>query len=146
MGFFDKLKSVSNFLTGNSAEVTMEIPTVTRGVPFTVIVKAKIKDADLKINKAYFKINAFEKIEKMVPETEGEKEFEENETFDFSIDLEGSTVLKANETYSWQKEITIPENTMPTVSTYPNHYWLCLAGLDVKGNDPDTGWKDLLVS
>lgn len=158
MGLFDKLKSAANFITGNAVKMEMELPTATRGVPFTITVTATVKDADVNIKRAYLKIQAFERVVKeniVQTETHSENQDktvittekeEENQTLNLEVDICGELVLKAKETYTWTKEVTLPENAMPTLSTFPqNHYWLCLAGLDTKGNDPDTGWKDLVV-
>lgn len=159
MVLFDKLKSAANFITGNSVKMEMELPTATRGVPFTVTVTAKVKDADVNIKRAYLKFQAFERVVKEnIVQTEThsenqdktvittEKDEEENQTFNLEVDICGEQVLKAKETYTWTKEFTLTENAMPTLSTYPqNHYRLCLAGQDTKRNDPDTGWKDLVV-
>lgn len=152
MGLFDKLKSMSNMVLGNSAKVELLIDaTVQRGKPFKVVVTAQTKDQDIEIQRVYLRLLSTEKviITKTVQEGNNVKMKDEEKIHvlnDVFFDITGSQTLKANQNYSWEKEITLPDHVQPTYNAYPKtHVWQVIAGIDMKGNDPDSGWKDLFV-
>jgi hypothetical protein len=152
MGLFDKLKSMSNMVLGNSAKVELLIdPTVQRGKAFKVVVTAHTKDSDIEIQRVYLRLLSTETviITKTVQDgnhTRIKDEEKKHVLNDVYFDIIGAQSLKANQNYSWEKEITLPEHVLPTYNAYPKtHVWQVIAGLDMKGNDPDSGWKDLFV-
>lgn len=152
MGLFDKLKSMSNMVLGNSAKVELLVDaTVQRGKPFKVTVTAQIKDQDIDIHRVYLRLISTETVivAKTVQEgnnTRIKDEEKKHVLNDVYFDVTASQVLKANQNYSWEKDITLPDHVQPTYNAYPKtHVWQIIAGLDMKGNDPDSGWKDLFV-
>lgn len=152
MGLFDKIKSMSSMIMGNSAKVELLIDaTVQRGKAFKISVTAQVKDNDIDIHRVYVRFLSTEKviITKTVQEgnnTRIKDEEKKNILNDVFIDVVGGMSLKANQNYTWQKEITLPDHVQPTYNAYPkNHVWQVIAGLDMKGNDPDSGWKDVFV-
>lgn len=152
MGFWDKVKSVKNMVTGGAAKVHVEFMEHERelGEPFNVKITAHVKDADLSINGVYLKLRAEERIEADGIEVEyehGEQEVEREivrksvTTFQHEINVSGPEDLTANETYEWEVEIVIPDNLNGTYrGQFAWHEYALFAGLDATGNDPDSGW------
>lgn len=148
MGFFDKLKK---FVTGGGAKVSVEAVEPARGGPFPVRIHAAVADQDLAIGGVYLKIASLETV--VVKDVEiarqvGEKletvreDIEKTTTVhDQKIAVAGPTTLKANEEYDWETPVTLPGDALPTyLGITARHEWKILAGLDVPGNDPDSGW------
>ncbi len=152
MGFWDKVKSVKNMVTGGGAKVYIEFldDELSLGEPFHVKIIAEVSSTDLDIRGVYLKIEAQERIEAEGIEIEyegGEREVEHEivrktvETFRDEIRVSGPETLAANETYVWETEITLPENLNGTYhGVHAWHEYAMFAGLDAPGNDPDSGW------
>ena len=58
MGFFDKLKSLKNSLTGNHATVTIVVSDAKLNQPIIVYVQAQAKESDILVSNVYLKIQA----------------------------------------------------------------------------------------
>ena len=148
MGFFDKLK---NMITGGGAKVTLEAGEPRRGGPFPVKIRAEVSDADLEIRKAYLKVAGVENVvikDVEVARKVGEKvevareNLERNtSTYEQLIEVAGAQTLKAKQMYEWETSVVIPGSVLPTFrGVNARHEWKLLAGLEVSGNDPDSGW------
>jgi hypothetical protein len=60
---------------------------------------------------------------------------------DQKIEVAPAQTLKANEEYDWETTVTLPQSALPTyLGVTARHEWKLQAGLDVPGNDPDSGW------
>jgi len=151
MGLFSDLK---NMITGGGATVTLEVIEPALEAPFTVRVQADIGDADCAIKRVYLQLCGTETVE--VPDVEvakrqGEATIIERETVrtsvttaDFTVDLAPADTLKANQRYTWESEITLPPDCLPTYrGRLATHGWQIKAGLDMRGNDPDSGWQEI---
>ncbi|CAK0752831.1 Stage 0 sporulation protein M [Azospirillaceae bacterium] len=148
MGLFRNLK---NMVTGDSAEVVLDVNNPGLGRPFPIRISATIGQDDCKIQKVYLRIVAEENVR--VPDIHVAERFGEEVristqtvstttiTYDATIDIASAQVLKAEQQYQWEAEITIPDEALPSYQG-PNaqHLWKLLAGLDVRGNDPDSDW------
>jgi len=138
MGFFDKMKSMKNAITGGGAKVFIICDNFSLVEPFEIIVKAQIKDADIKISRVYLDIIGSEEI--VIRDSEGT--FESNsDTVNINFDIAGGGILKANELYEWKAMIELPKDS-PAIY-YGNdctHTYQAKVGLDAPGNDPDSGW------
>lgn len=154
MGFFDKIKSIKNVITGGAAEVFIETGPLVFGEPFDVTVKAHVDDADLKASRVYLEIQGCEEIE--VPDTDVvyESDGEEHRrteivrasyiTLDLDITIAEDQELEGGETYEWTTTIELPEDAQPTYSgRFSDHRYMIRASLDCFGNDPDSGWHAL---
>ncbi len=54
--------------------------------------------------------------------------------------------IQAGQVYNWEGVIELPGNTNPSLSgKLIDHKWEIQAGLDMPGNDPDSGWQTLSV-
>ncbi len=148
MGFFNKLK---RFVTGGGAEVAVEAVEPVRGGPFQVRIHAAVAEEDLEIGGVYLKVASLETV--VVKDVEIARQIDDKlETVrediektttvhDQKIEVAGPQTLKANEEYDWETTVTLPEHALPTyLGITARHEWKIQAGLDVPGNDPDSGW------
>ncbi len=151
MGFWDKVKSVKNMVTGGAADMEVSLSDErSLGEPFMVRISAIMK-GDLKISKVYLKIRAMEYIEADGIEIEyenGEQEVEREivrkstETFHQDYNVSGPEELDEGETYTWEYEVILSDDLNGTYQgVHALHQWEIYAGLDAMGNDPDTGWR-----
>ncbi len=168
MGFMDKLRSMAAVVTGGGATVQVEAIEPEQDGPFTVNVQAEIADGDVKIENVYLKLMGVETVTLEVempvvaegtaeseaePEAEPEvekptsvmKEISRSEqTYHQEFEVSGEQTLSANQTYTWDVEIQLPDDAKPRYQgVHANHNWKILAGLSAFGNDPDSGWHIL---
>jgi len=147
MGFFDKVKSAVNKVTGGGAKVTITCEGDKLNEPVKVHITAVIKDAPLECSKVYVRVKSVERV------TIPKKEINPNPQFDIHLEKEIFNVmefeaapaqtLEGGQTYNWTYEVNIPQgpNVKPTyIGNYVSHEWVFYAALDIKGNDPDSGW------
>ncbi len=150
MGFFDKLKSAANAITGGSATVGLECEQVTPGMPARVWVRATA-ESGLKIDGVYLLVRAREHAR--VRDTDYEQGRTRTETinatkqtFKTRVDLAGPQELPPGQEQTWEGEFTIPADANPTLhGQMIKHIWQIQAGLDAFGNDPDSGWQEIQV-
>lgn len=149
MGFLDKIKNAKNFVTGGGAKVQIQLGSeATRGQTIPVMVRAQVAGAPLKVAKVYLLVRARESVEMTVREG-GEKHQinESNESFRQEFVVTGPVDLDAESQHEWNAEIQLPTNAQGTYrGHHSNHVWEFQAALDVKGNDPDSGWQELSVN
>jgi hypothetical protein len=154
MGIFDKVKSFAKKLTGGSAKVFVESDLVVFGSPFEVRIKAIIQDENIRIDRVYLNVVGTELVKArasdVVRNSDGStrtrtKTVElSHETFNDEITVKGASNLVANQTYEWKKDITIPKGSLPIYHGFnARHGYYVRAGLDMSGNDPDSGWVEL---
>ncbi|MBO6536940.1 MAG: hypothetical protein JJ966_12000 [Balneolaceae bacterium] len=154
MGIFDKVKSFAKKLTGGSAKVFVESDPVCFGSPFEVRIKAEVQDENIRIDRVYLNVVGTELVKArasdVVRNSDGStrtrtKTVElSHETFNDEITVKGASNLVANQTYEWKTEITIPNGSLPIYHGFnARHGYYIRAGLDMSGNDPDSGWVEL---
>ena len=55
--------------------------------------------------------------------------------------VHGADDLKANTSYDWEAQLELPSESNGTYHGHnARHEWEIFAGLDMSGNDPDSGW------
>lgn len=155
MGLFSNLK---NFVTGGGADVSLEvIDKAKRGSSVTVRVTAVIGQADIEIEHVSVKVVGRESVK--IPNVKVAKtvndvvqiekktvDHSEN-TFDAKSELASEMTLKAAQSYTWETDIELPEDALPTFEgKNAKHTWRAMASLVMRGNDPDTGWLDFEVN
>ena len=155
MSFLSKMK---NFVTGGGAKVTVEVAdSISRGSTLQVRVTAVIGDNDLNAENVTLKVSATEKVSLKGVEvadrhddddgTERKTVSHSEQTFGREKSVASAQTLSANETYTWDAEIEIPNDVLPTYrGRNAKHRWNVLAALEVRGNDPDSGWVDFDVT
>jgi hypothetical protein len=145
MGFFDKIKAGINKLTGGGATVTISMEGNKLSEVVKVNITAVVKDAPIDITKVYVWVKSVEKVD--IPK----KEVAAEQPFDLKIEkiiyakqeyvAAPAQKLEAGQTYTWSYEVKLSGNTRASYyGTYVQHEWQFLAGLDAKGNDPDSEW------
>lgn len=147
MGFFDKVKSMANKVTGGGAKVTLSFDGGKLGEPVKVTITAVVKDAPIEIKKVYLRVKSVEKIN--IPKNEMplnnnqagvsvEKEVYTRQEFEVA----SAQTLEGGQTYTWTYDVTINDpQAMPSYfGKFVSHEWVFFGALDAKGNDPDSGW------
>jgi hypothetical protein len=156
MGFFDKVKSLKNAITGGGATVYFETGDVEFGTPFEVTINVKVGDSDIKISRVYFDIEGSERVEvthrTSSNDSDGgyssssEKVKITTETYKEQINVAGDQLLSANESYEWKATVTLPDHLLPVYHGHNcQHTYIARASIDCFGNDPDSGWVTLNV-
>lgn len=153
MGFFDKLKQAKNFITGGGAVVNIRTgESICDGnSPIKFFIEVVVKDADVNMNNLYLKVRALEEVtvrdtdhrenEEGEHVTESELVTNSHETFSSEVQVTGAETLEANKTYNWEYEFELPQNVYGTYRGHNAvHIWEVYAGVDMSGNDPDSGW------
>ena len=148
MGLMDKLKNAVNSITGGGAKVTITTDKPSREGPFKVKVKAVVADQPLQVSRVYVQLNGHETV---VVHNVQHKNFTRDETefsntFDQEFNIAEAQTLNAKGEYEWEAQVEFPKNVPPTYrGRNATHELRILAGLDTKGNDPDSGWVVLAV-
>ncbi|HAA13529.1 MAG TPA: hypothetical protein DCE41_18285 [Cytophagales bacterium] len=156
MGLFDKIKQAANFVTGGGATVTISglDQTITRGEEISITVHVTVKDANLNARKVYLEIRSRENLD--LPNFRFNDEEgnyvtrsvnEQHESFHQEVVVMPTEMeLEGGESYEWEGKFTIPESAQPTFhGKFIRHEWQIQAGIDVRGNDPDSNWQTVLV-
>ena len=139
MGFFGDLK---NKVTGGAAVVTIQAPVVTRGQQATIRVQAVAK-ANGKVAAVYLLVRGTERASW---KADGEKVENSASSFDTKIVIAGALELKAGESYTWDGQLELPHTALPSLrGKLIEHEWQIQGGLDMPGNDPDSGWHTFEV-
>ncbi|MGC6418867.1 MAG: hypothetical protein ACON3Z_17200 [Bradymonadia bacterium] len=147
MGLWDSIKGAVNTLTGGQATVALEVGEATLGEDVFVRVKATAK-TDISIDGVYLLVKASEFAEVRDVDYDfhdGRRRVEyvrgHHVTFNTRYDIAGPQQLSEGETAEWEATFQIPESENPTFDGQMiSHTWELQAGLDVTGNDPDSGW------
>ena len=148
MGLMSKLKNAVNSITGGSARVTVTAESPTRDAPFKVKVKAVVADQALQVSRVYVQLNGHETVvvHNVRHENSTRDETEYSNTFDQEFNIAEAQTLNAKGEYEWEAQVEFPKNIPPTYrGRNATHELRILAGLDTKGNDPDSGWIVLAV-
>ena len=141
MGFFKDLK---NKVTGGGATVRVNAPAARRGQAVPVQVQATAK-ASGKVSSVYLLVRATESAE--FKNSNNEKVQSSKVSFESRVQIAGAQELKEGETYNWDGQLELPVNSNPTLrGGIIGHTWEIQAGLDMAGNDPDSGWQSIEVS
>lgn len=140
MGFFSDLK---NKITGGAATVRVAIPSGRRGQAVPVQVQATAK-ANAKVNAVYLLVRATESA--AVKNANNENVTGAHQSYQTRIQIAGAQDLVEGQTYSWDGQVELPASANPTLrGAIINHHWEVQAGLDMTGNDPDSGWQSFEV-
>ncbi len=68
-------------------------------------------------------------------------------SYENRITIAGAQDIKEGETYSWEGVLELPTSSNPTLrGSIIEHTWEVQAGLDMPGNDPDSGWQTIDVA
>lgn len=154
MGIFDKVKSFANKLTGGSAKVFVEAEPFRIGEPIQVKIKAIVQDESISIDRVYLIVEGLEEVRVHDQDftrnqsgnlrTTSETIHRTHRTYVNEINVSGEMNLAATMTYDWTTSVEIPVGSNPIYrGRYAQHIYRIKAGLDMSGNDPDSGWAEL---
>ncbi|REE05666.1 hypothetical protein [Marinoscillum furvescens] len=154
MGLFTKIK---NYITGGAAEVGIvfeENPTDGLS-PLRVFVTA-FANADCKASNVYLKWRARETYKKLVTttstdsdgnsttSTHSETRYEDHYTAQVKV-AEEVSIAKGKEE-RWLVTLDLPREAHPTYHGKEVFFkWEVFAGLSMPGNDPDSGWQEVVI-
>lgn len=152
MGLLDKLKSVAAAITGSAASVSLSPDPLVRGAPMSIGVTAVIGGADVMSSGVYLKVEGLEEVNipSSAVRTDGDAGgpvSAKANTFEMTRPVAEAQVLQAGQSYEWEIQIELPLEVPPLyVGPMARHRIRAKAGIDCRGNDPDSGWIDLVAS
>ena len=151
MGIFSKLKN----LTGGWADVSVIVENARRGDSTEVMVQVSVKDEPIEIKRVYVTLRCVEEVR--MPNyrvnsqgtDQGSRSVNVSATetlHEHEYTAAGGTRLDAQILEAVPCRIDIPSHLPPSFEgRYARIRWLVRAGLDMSGNDPDSGWQELPV-
>ena len=147
MGFFSNLK---NAVTGGAVAVTVQCPAAARGQSVAVRIQATARST-ANVNNVYLLVRATEAAQ--VRDNDFVNGRNQTETvhgsrisYQTKITVAGQQQLQEGQSYEWVCELPIPGNANPSFEgEMIRHTWELQAGLDMTGNDPDSGWTKIHV-
>ncbi len=148
MGLFSKLK---NSVTGGWATVTVECDDNSkRGERLLFKVTVEVKDEPINVERIYVALHCNETIELedyLIASDSGYVNVTHSEDLlEERLVIANAQELAANGSFSFNGEIDIPAHLPPSYRGKNCAIkWLIYAGLDMTGNDPDSGWKEITV-
>lgn len=158
MGFFDKVKSMVNTVTGGSAKVSVAAPEASLTKPFRVDVTARSTGGKVKYEKVYVYLRGVERVsipdaEVSVPDANGASRTGKQtvsasgHTLELTFQAAGPGEIDAGAEAAWSVEVTLPATAVPEFrGKFTEHFYEVYAGLDCFGNDPDSGWVRIKLS
>ncbi len=150
MGFFDKIKSVANFVTGGAAKVSIEWnpPAVMPGEPIHVRVTAQSTGPAISSGGVFVDVSAHEQLS-IRENALGNGNAQINhtqQTFSQSYPIAPAFQLGPNQSMVWEGQILLPPHSQPTYDgPMADHDWGIRGRIEMTGNDPDSGFVKLVV-
>jgi hypothetical protein len=147
VGFLSGLK---NAVTGGAAEVQLQCPAVQRGQVVTVQIWATAKSS-ANVAGVYLLVRAVEQANLRDTDWEDGHAHRENvhgtyTSYENRIPVSGPFQLQEGQQGQWQVQLQLPTDVGPSLSgNIISHEWALQAGLDMTGNDPDSGWIPIQV-
>lgn len=150
MGFFDKIKSAVNAVTGGAAKVTIEFQPTTGYAGDQVLVKISVVatgNSEVKSKGMFVDLRSVEEvtIKKNVAGTDNDIGVSHT-TFEQEFKIAPDFVLAGNETKLFEGTIQLPANVQPTYEGhFTQHRWEIRGRMEAFGNDPDSGYLPFRV-
>ena len=146
MGFLSNMK---NNLTGSWANVNVRTaPQLRRGEPASVAVDVQVKDNDITVNGVVVELSLQERVSLNGVDLMGDGD---NERVDGQaierlhhqeFTIAAGQHLGANQAGSFEGQVQLPTHLPPSARGRNAEFrWQVRARLDMKGNDPDSGWQ-----
>lgn len=147
MGFFDKLKSAVNAVTGGAAKVTIQLKQacVVPGDTVSVKITATSNGAEVKSKGAYIDVFAEERVS-LKDDSSKETINKTRTTTQQTIQIAPAFDLAPNETKTFEGEFPFPSNVLPTFAgSLCQHVCQIRGRIEAFGNDPDSGYQVINV-
>ena len=147
MGFFDKLKSAVNAVTGGAAKVTIQLQQACVFPGDTVGVKITATSTGGEVNSKGVYVDVF--AEERVSFRDDSTNQEVNRvktTVQQTIQIAPAFALGPNETKSFEGQFPFPSNVLPTFAgSLCQHVCQIRGRIEAFGNDPDSGYQVINV-
>jgi hypothetical protein len=142
-------------MTGGWADVSLVLADPQKGAAAQATVTVNVKGEPIDIARVYVKLQCREEVH--IPnfrardrDDPGDMDYvdvrKEEEIYDQELTIAPAQRLEANQTYTFEGAVEIPAEMPPTYrGRHCKLVWRTLAGLDMKGNDPDSGWQEFDV-
>jgi hypothetical protein len=134
-----------NFITGGAAKVQVTIPTI--GFPsMPIAIKIVVTAEDnFECKNVFVDVGGTETLQ-FRPQGAQEDATSSVSTFRQEFQVAPGFKLAKGESKELTAVITLPREAQPTYNgKHGKHAWAVQARLEAKGNDPDSGWKELRV-
>jgi sporulation-control protein spo0M len=134
-----------NFITGGAAKVNIELPAIAfPSQAVTVSIHVEAKD-NFECKAVYIDVVGNEHLS-FRPQGAQQDATSSTNTFQQSFQVGPGFKLEKGQTKELSGSFTLPRETQPTYhGKYGKHTWQIQARLEAKGNDPDSGWKEIRV-
>jgi len=134
-----------NFITGGAAKVQISFPAIVfPTMPIAVKIQIQATD-DFVCTGVYVDVAATENLS-FRPANATADVSSSTGTYHQAFSVGPGFSLKKGETRELTGVVTLPKEVQPTyVGKHGKHTWVIQARLEAKGNDPDSGWKEVKV-
>jgi sporulation-control protein spo0M len=142
MGIFDKIKDVTNMVTGGGARVTLEYDPQTGfpGDTVSVRITATSTGGQVKSGGVFVDLQAVERV-RVSRASEADVQTSHT-TFNQEFRIAPAFTLAPNETREFEGVVRLPPNVQPSFSgRYTQHEWTIRGRVEATGNDPDSGFQ-----
>lgn len=155
MGFLDKMASAFDPITGAGAVVNIAYPRHPIKVGEWISVKIYITSTggEIKTNGVFVdflaaekgRVNGYGRCSHCNESSYTTVEVN-NATVDTAIPLAHPFVLRPNEQKEFEGQVQVPYGAPTYRSRYISHLWYIRGRLDAFGNDPDSGYKEIVIA
>jgi len=149
MGFFDKIKAAANFVTGGAAKVSVEWNPVVAfpGEPVRVRVTVTSTGPAISAGGLFIDVQANEVLNLPANSQNGNQQISHTkQTFSQTFQLTPPFQLAPNQTQQFEGHFVLPPGGQPTYDgPFADHDWGMCARVEMKGNDPDSGFQKFVV-
>jgi hypothetical protein len=142
MGLLGKMK---NYVTGGAAKLSIEIPAVGFiGMPIPVKVKVSA-EADFKCEGLFIDVAGSEHVQFRPQGAQADVTAHES-THRQALKVCDGFEMDEGQTREFTTVVVLPRDEQPTYKgKHTKHTWQMQARLEAKGNDPDSGWKEIRI-
>ena len=146
MGLLDGLKKMKNYLTGGGVKIEIrDIEAPKLKTPFSVEVIITVEDEDIETDKICLRIRNEEHVKMSVNvmgndgTQRSQEERKKNILYEHIYLMDENKQLRANQTYTYTVEISLPPECFPVFHGVNAKYtWSMQAYIDKSGNNPNT--------
>jgi hypothetical protein len=155
MGLMDKLKAAKSSITGDWASLALSFEPAARGGSVTATTDVTVKAQPISVDGIVIEVRCEEIID--IPNAsahDGDGTSSGNlrrvtsteSVVTKDVKVSGPIELAAGSTTTFSGEIPIPASAPPTLDgRFARYEWQIRARVEMKGNDPDSGWQTLQV-
>jgi hypothetical protein len=142
MGLFDKAKA---YMTGSHAKVTIEFPQL--GFPGQPIAVKVTAQATMNFEFGSIIVDAYGDEDVEVKNPNGNDMIKASHTtYQQEFKIAGAGSMQKDQEQTWTGTIVLPPGTPPTYrGKGATHIFYLRGRLETKGNDPDSGYKEIRI-